>query len=136
MTAMNRIIIASVLLPLLLGVGNAEPYPIQNKSFGAAASEGGCGSPYSAMKQAMIWSSDYLAHRVVWRGIVSEADSSFVKVKVNAFSYDFAVSLADGQSGDNLMVGQPITISFVLMVQGGCFLPFEGMDGVIVNRLS
>lgn len=108
-------------------------YPSSNQSFAEVDAEVGCGSNYSDAKKKDIFESQYKNHWFTWTGKVALADAGSVSIDIDGNLQDIAVDLAGENAGYDVVKDSTLTVRFLMKTPGGCFLPFSGEHGEIVD---
>jgi len=93
----------------------------------------GCPSHYSEDKKADLFNAGYRNRVTTATGQITKIEGGQVLLKIlsSTLTYDLEVNLRDKSRGYNLQQGQVVTMRFIPRRAGGCFLPFDGNDGVI-----
>jgi len=92
----------------------------------------GCKSKYSDSKKEDIFNSKYRGKNFTWSGVVFDSDKGEVSLNLDGFGMpDLTVYFSDGHTGYDLLEDEEITVKFRMKSLGGCFLPHEGVDGIL-----
>jgi hypothetical protein len=104
----------------------------------AMIKETGCKSKYSDEKKADIYAAKYKDQRLTALGKVSYITKEKVGITLDksTMTYDVLIKMADPKGLYDLEKDTIITVEFTVDGHGGCFLPFSGKDGVIVNDVK
>jgi len=123
--------IVFLLAPLVTVPAMGQP---GNAGFTAMRAETGCDSKYSEEKKADLFEAKYKDKQMMVTGVISSVSGGEVLIRVppRTFSYDVRVTLSDPKSGYDLQKDQRVIVRFTVRRAGGCVLPYEGDQGVIV----
>lgn len=107
---------------------------ISNANFDQVEADTGCSSKYSEEKKRSLFGEIYVNKQFTWIGKVVRSDQGNVWLNMSdALIGDLIVTLSDKRQGDDLKNGDMIMIKFILDSSGGCFLPFKGENGIVVD---
>jgi uncharacterized protein len=109
--------------------------PVNSSDFATVVRNTGCDSRYSDERKEEFFNSNYRDHRMqVYGQIVTlgNGDAS-LKVLPESILQDIVVAFADGNTGYHLIKGSWIRISFRMTRGGGCFLPYSGDLGEVLQ---
>ncbi len=108
---------------------------ISNADFDKVEADTGCSSKYSEEQKRSLFREMYVNKQFTWRGKVVRSDEGNIWLNMSdALIGDLIVTLSDMREGDGLKNGDMITIQFILDSSGGCFLPFKGEYGTVIDR--
>ena len=70
---------------------------------------------------------------MTWTGevLLAEADEASLNID-RVGTQDLQVDFKDSNAGYDLIIGDTITVKFLMKRIGGCFLPFSGDDAIIL----
>ena len=109
-------------------------YPISNATYSQVEYEVGCKSQYSDEKKEDIFNKKYKNHKMSWRGSIDLVESDEVSLNLDGQgTQDIKIDFLNSKAGYNLRKGQYITVEFIMDSMGGCFLPFGGEKGIVVQ---
>ena len=110
-----------------------KTYPVSSATYQQLNCALGCDSKFSDDKKDDIFASDYKNHWMTWTGeiVLAEADEASLNLD-GAGIQDLKVYFNSPNAGYNLIIGDTITVKFLMKSSGGCFLSFSGDDAVIL----
>ena len=141
LTILSVILIVVSIIWLLSPKEDSEVIPIveiapiiSSANFSQVEADTGCSSKYSEEKKRSLFREMYVNKQFTWRGKVVRSDMGNVWLNMsNALIGDLIVTLSDSSDGDDLESGDIVTIKFILDSAGGCFLPFKGESGIVLD---
>ena len=72
---------------------------------------------------------------MTWKGQVFSAEANEASLNLDGKGIqDLHVSFADSKGGYDLLQDEIVTVKFLMKSSGGCILPFEGTQAVIVRE--
>ncbi len=108
---------------------------VSSADFSKVEADTGCSSKYSEEKKRSLFREMYVNKQFTWTGKVVRSDKGNLWLNMgNALIGDLIVTLLDKSQGYGLSNGDIITVQFILDSSGGCFLPFKGEYGIVLNR--
>lgn len=112
---------------------STKTYPVNSESYQQVNSAVGCESKFSDDKKDDIFASAYKNHWMTWTGevLLAEADEASLNID-RVGTQDLQVDFKDSNAGYDLIIGDTITVKFLMKRIGGCFLPFSGDDAIIL----
>lgn len=128
---------ALLFLTTSVGCSSEDPtkYPSSIASYAQLNDEVGCDSKYVDEKKNDIFNSAYLNHWMTWKGQVFLAEANELYLNLDGKGIqDLHVTFYDSMGGYDLLKNQIITVKFLMKSAGGCILPFEGTQAIIVNE--
>ncbi len=108
---------------------------VSGADFSKVEADTGCSSKYSEEKKRSLFREMYVNKQFTWTGKVVRSDQGNLWLNMgDALIADLIIALSDKFQGYGLENGDIITVQFILDSSGGCFLPFKGEDGIILDR--
>lgn len=112
-----------------------ETYPESLTTYAEINAEVGCDSKYVEQKKSDIFNANYINHWMTWKGQVLSASAEDAALNLDDKGIqDLHITFADPKGGYDLMQDEVITVKFLMKIAGGCILPFEGTQAVIVPK--
>ena len=141
LTILSGIIIVLSIIWLLFPKEDIKVIPIveispviSNANFHEVEADTGCSSKYSEEKKRSLFREMYVNKQFTWTGKVVRSDMGNLWLNMSdALIGDLIVTLSDKRQGDVLDHGDIVTIKFILDSAGGCFLPFKGESGIVLD---
>jgi hypothetical protein len=104
-------------------------------SYQEAEKEVGCKSNYSDIKKEDIFEKRYENKWFEWSGAVFIFRGEEVSINIDGKgTQDLALLFENKKDGYNLKEDDFITVRFKMDSVGGCFLPYGGKNGILVNK--
>jgi hypothetical protein len=133
----NRTTVLSIILLILCACSSEKPptaYPVSTSTYDELNQEIGCDSKYVEDKKIDIFNSSYLNHWMTWKGQILKANSEEASLNLDGKGIqDLHITFADSKGGYDLLLDDVITVKFLMKSAGGCILPFEGVQAVVVR---
>lgn len=104
-------------------------------SFSQMNEETGCSSNHTDTKKEQIFNNNYVNRQMTVSGTVAdvEGDRLLLKVLPDTLTFDVKVEMANVTGLADLDKGTPVTVHFTIKGQGGCILPYSGINGTLVQ---
>ncbi|GAA03243.1 hypothetical protein [Photobacterium leiognathi] len=130
-------IIAVVLLVIIIAMPSKTPeasISASKATFAQVDNDTGCTSKNSDEKKEVLFAENYEGKQFTWTGNVVLIKGNDVSLNLNDGALqDLTVTLQDKNAAFELQKDQQLTVKFIMKRQGGCVLPYRGMDGIIVK---
>jgi hypothetical protein len=96
----------------------------------------GCNTKYSKEKAANVFDTKYKNKMMTAKGVLEVNDNGTLGLKLlnTTLTYDLQIYLSDKNQAYNVEKGQVVAVRFTMKRSGGCFLPFSGDHGVIIQQ--
>jgi hypothetical protein len=108
-------------------------YPSSSASYDKLNEDIGCDSKFVDEKKRDIFNASYFNHWMTWKGQVFTAEANEASLNLDGKGIqDLHVIFADSKGGYDVLKDQIITVKFVMKSAGGCILPFEGTQAIII----
>lgn len=134
----KRVTILSIILVILCACSSEKPpiaYPVSSSTYDELNQKVGCDSKYVEDKKSDIFKSSYLNHWMTWKGQVLTANSTEASLNLDGKGIqDLHITFADSKGGYDLLQDEVITVKFLMKTAGGCILPFEGVQAIVVRE--
>ena len=120
-----------------VGCSSEDPtkYPSSSATYAKLNEEVGCDSKFVDDKKNDIFNSNYVNHWMTWKGQVFSAEANELSLNLDGKGIqDLHVIFADSKGGYDVLKDEIVTVKFVMKSAGGCILPFEGTQAVIVRE--
>lgn len=109
--------------------------PVSAATYDEISREVGCDSKYIDEKKSDLFNARYKSHWMIWEGKVLDADPESVLLDINGQgTHELQAVFADKNGGYDILIGNTVSIRFVMRSQGGCILAFSGDNASIVSK--
>jgi len=114
---------------------SAVSYPVSSAIYNELNQQVGCDSKFIEDKKSDLFHSNYYNHWMTWKGQVIAASSEEAALNLDGKGiHDLHVIFADKKGGYDLIQDEVITVRFLMKSIGGCILPFEGNQAVVIRE--
>ncbi|WP_165674345.1 hypothetical protein [Metapseudomonas otitidis] len=103
-------------------------------SYAETDSQVGCSSVFSDDKKENLFNANYRNRWMEWKGEITLLEAGEMSLNVDGHGIqDLSVKFEDPSAGYDLKKGSVVTVKFLMIRAGGCFLPFAGERARVVN---